>query len=116
MAIQLTQEQFNRIYQEYAGKDFGFEAFSSLRELLGYVLHTYDADPQELESRILELYDYNKDITNIALEDQSVQILRVENQWIYIYQTLDFDIFEAMKESWIQMKMHPSRYFIQERK
>lgn len=116
MAIQLTQEQFNRIYQEYAGKDFGFEVFSSLRELLDYVLHTYDADPQELESRILELYDYNKDITNIALEDQSVQILRVENQWIYIYQTLDFDIFEAMKESWIQMKMHPSRYFIQERK
>lgn len=112
MAIYLTQQQFSFLCDQYAKKDFGFEYFFSIRDLLQFVLHTYDADLAKLDERILDLYDHNKDISNLALEDLSVMILNVEQKWIYIYQTMHFDIIEAMKESWVSFKTNAEKYFL----
>lgn len=112
MALSLSQEQFDQLCSDYAGQDFGFEVFTSIRDLLIYVLHTYDADCLELDAALLHLYDQKKDLTMLALEDPSVQIVMVDQKPMYIYQTYSFDLFEVLRERWISAKLHPEHFFL----
>ncbi len=115
MAIHLSSQQFSYLCKRYANQNFGYVCFDSVRELLLFVLKSYRENSNVLEKRILELYDQNKDISNLALEDLSVQVLRVEKKWLYIYQKNGFDIYEAMKESYLSFKQHAETYFVEER-
>ena len=114
MAIHLSKQQFTYLCKQYNDQDFGFVYFKSIRELLRFILQIYQDHSNQLEERILELYDHNKDLSNLALEDVSVQVLRVEKEWIYIYQRNDFDIYEAMKETWLSFKCHAENYFVED--
>ncbi len=111
MALHLSQQQFTYLCKRYANREFGYVYFDSIRELLSFVLKSYKGNFQALELQILELYDHNKDISNLALEDGSVQLLRVEKKWVYIYQKNGFDIYEVLKETYLSFKQHAEKYF-----